>query len=161
MAGVKFSRDREILNGHIDHWKYVAELTCELEPELPPVMGLPGELNQVILNLIMNAAHAIEDAKREGPGEIVLATRRKGATLELSVRDTGVGIPEENLGKIFEPFFTTKAPGRGTGQGMSILHTIVTKKHGGEVAIASKVGEGTTVTVSLPLPEAEPARMAS
>ena len=144
-----------------NHWKYVAELTCELEPELPPVMGLPGELNQVILNLIMNAAHAIEDAKRDAPGTIVIATRSTGAAVEFSVRDTGVGIPEENLGKIFEPFFTTKAPGRGTGQGMSILHTIVTKKHGGEVSLASKLGEGTTVTVSLPLQEAEAARMAS
>ena len=144
-----------------NHWKHIAELVYQLEPDLPPVWGLPGEINQVILNLIMNAAHAIEDSKRGGTGEILITTRQNGPSIEFSIQDSGVGIPEENLSKIFEPFFTTKEPGRGTGQGMSIVHTIVTKKHRGGVAIASKVGEGTTITVSLPACADNAVRMAS
>jgi PAS domain S-box-containing protein len=134
-------------------WKYVADLTAELDPGLPPVPVLPGGFNQVVLNLVVNAAHAIEDrlGRQGGKGRITVRTRRDGGHAVLEVGDTGCGIPEAIRPRIFDPFFTTKAVGRGTGQGLAIIRTEVVERLGGEISFASEVGAGTTFIVRIPL----------
>ncbi len=140
-----------------NEWKYVAELVSDLDPDLPAVPCLPGEFNQVILNLIVNAAHAIDERLGKGSdtkGTITISTRQEGAWAEIRVADTGAGIPENIRHRIFDPFFTTKEVGKGTGQGLSIAHAVVVQKHGGTIAVASEVGTGTTFVIRLPLEEA-------
>ena len=137
-----------------NEWKYVAETITELDPDLPLVHCLPADCNQVILNLIVNAAHAIADKMEKEGGEkgtIAVGTRRDGEWIELRVTDTGTGIPEPIRPKIFDPFFTTKAVGRGTGQGLAIAHSIVTEKHGGMITFETETGRGTTFIVRLPI----------
>ena len=134
-----------------NQWKYVAELTFDFDDELPEVPCLAGEFNQVILNLIVNAADAIEDKGGEQPGTITVSTGRAGDWAEIRVSDSGIGMPPEVRKKIFDPFFTTKEPGRGSGQGLSICHTIIHKKHDGRLEVESVEGEGTTFIVRLPL----------
>lgn len=137
-----------------NEWKYVAEVQTKLDPDLPPVPGLPGELNEVLLNLIVNAAQAIAEKNKDRPeekGTITVATRRNGRWVEIAVADTGTGIPEQIRAQVFNPFFTTKAPGRGTGQGLAIAHHIIVEKHGGQIDFESRPGEGTVFTVRLPL----------
>ncbi len=137
-----------------NEWVKVAELITDFDPALPPVPCLAAELNQAILNLIVNAAHAIEEAQRLGSAvqaRITLRTRRVGKWVEIQVCDTGAGIAPENYSKIFNPFFTTKQVGKGTGQGLAIARTIVVKKHHGTITFESAQGQGTTFTVRLPL----------
>jgi signal transduction histidine kinase len=134
--------------------KYVAETECDLDPDLPFVPCLPGEINQVVLNLLINAAHAIGDVVRDTPGtkgRIAVSTRRVEDWAELRISDTGSGIPEAVRDRVFEPFFTTKEVGRGTGQGLAIAHAVVVKKHGGHIWFDTAVGKGTTFYVRLPL----------
>jgi two-component system, NtrC family, sensor kinase len=134
-------------------WKYVAEVTEELDPELPQVMGFPGEIHQVLLNLIVNAAQAIAEANEAtgSKGVIHVSTRVSGDSVEVSVRDTGNGISPENVERVFEPFFTTKDVGKGMGQGLSIAYSVVTQRHNGRIWLESEVGIGTTFHFSLPL----------
>jgi two-component system NtrC family sensor kinase len=113
--------------------------------ELPLTKCYPQELNQVFMNLLVNAAQAIETE-----GKIVITTRHDNGEIKVSISDNGSGIPEENLSKIFDPFFTTKDVGKGTGLGMNISYNIV-KKHNGTIDIESKVGKGTTFTVRIPV----------
>jgi two-component system, NtrC family, sensor kinase len=113
--------------------------------DLPPVECYPQQLNQVFMNLLVNAGHAMQTM-----GEIHIATRTAGDHVEIAIRDTGCGIPEENLKRIFDPFFTTKPVGKGTGLGLNVAYNII-KKHGGEIKAASQVGEGTTFTIRLPI----------
>lgn len=137
-----------------NEWKYVAELKLELAQNLPAVPCFPGELNQVILNLIVNAAHAIGEVTsegRNGQGVITVRTAEKNGMAEISITDTGTGIPEHIRQKIFDPFFTTKGVGKGTGQGLTLAHSIVVKKHGGELSFDTETGKGTTFYVRLPL----------
>ncbi|HUP03340.1 MAG TPA: PAS domain S-box protein [Bryobacteraceae bacterium] len=136
-----------------NEWKYVAEVTQDFDPGLPLVPCLAGEMNQVFLNLIVNAAHAIGDAVKDTgrKGAITVGTRRNGDWAEIRVQDTGAGIPDEIRTKIFDPFFTTKDVGKGTGQGLAIAHDVVVQKHRGEIDFVSAVGEGTTFFVRLPL----------
>ena len=138
--------------------KYVADVETDLDPSLPLVYCLPGELNQVLLNLLVNAAHAIEETASERKGRITLTTRNLGDQVEIQIDDTGAGIPEAIRKKIFDPFFTTKEPGKGTGQGLAISHTIITRKHSGTINVESEPGKGATFTVRLPLksPESSP-----
>jgi two-component system NtrC family sensor kinase len=120
--------------------------------ELPPVVCNVGELNQVFLNLIVNAGHAIQDAGKDAKtGVIRVATRVTGQWVEIEVADNGCGIAPENLEKIFDPFFTTKAVGRGTGQGLAITRSIVRDRHGGQLDVHTSVGTGTRFIVRLPL----------
>ncbi len=142
-----------------NEWKYVAEVETDLDPSLPPVTCLPGEINQVLLNLIVNAAHAIGDVVKErgGKGRIRVSTRRAGDRAEVRVSDTGTGIPEAIRSKVFDPFFTTKPVGKGTGQGLSIAYNVTVKRHGGAIDFQTEVGEGTTFIVSLPFEPAAPA----
>ena len=142
-----------------NEWKYVAELTLDLDPALPLVVCMIGEINQVVLNLIINAAHAIADAKKAEPdreGHITLTTKFAAPWAEIRVRDTGTGIPEAVQAKIFDPFFTTKEVGRGTGQGLTISRSIVVEKHKGQLFFETKAGEGTTFVVRLPLEQTDP-----
>jgi signal transduction histidine kinase len=133
-------------------WKYVAEVVTNLDPQLPEVYCSPGEMNQVFLNLLVNAAHAIAErfGGREGEkGRITLSSRVQGPWVEIKVADTGAGIPEAIRQQIFLPFFTTKPVGKGTGQGLSIVHSVVTKS-GGFIDLESQVGQGTCFIVRLP-----------
>ena len=108
-------------------------------------MCYPQELNQVFMNLLVNAAHAIEKE-----GEIKIATRALDGKVQIEISDTGVGIPEENLSGIFDLFFTTKEVGKGTGLGLNVAYNII-KKHKGTIDVESQVGEGTTFIISIPL----------
>jgi PAS domain S-box-containing protein len=136
-----------------NEWKYVAEATVDLAPSLPLVPCVLGEIQQVILNLIVNAAHAIKD--RVGTsgvrGVITVSTSVVEDVVEVRVRDTGTGIPVAIRPHIFEPFFTTKEVGRGTGQGLSLSRDIVVKKHRGSLTFETEDGVGTTFIIRLPL----------
>ena len=136
-----------------NEWKYVADLHTNLDPSLPPVPCLAGEFNQVVLNMIVNATHAIADAVKGtgGKGTITICTSRVGDFVEVRISDTGMGIPESIRHKIFDPFFTTKEVGRGTGQGLAIARSVVVGKHGGTIAVDSEIGKGTTFLIRLPL----------
>jgi PAS domain S-box-containing protein len=136
-----------------NEWKYVADLTTDLDPGLPLVYCVAGEFNQVMLNLIVNAAHAISDVfKGSGrKGAIRVSTRRKEECVEIRVSDTGGGIPEAIQSKVFDPFFTTKPVGKGTGQGLAIAHTVIVKKHRGTIGFETAAGVGTTFIIQLPL----------
>ena len=134
-----------------NEWKYVADVVTDLDPKLPLVSCYPGELNQVILNLLTNAAHAIKAVNAKGEkGTITIRTREHPAGVEISISDTGTGIPIEIQNRIFDPFFTTKGVGEGTGQGLSLAHSIVVKKHRGQIRFESVVGQGTTFFILLP-----------
>jgi signal transduction histidine kinase len=137
-----------------NEWKYVARLDTDFDAELPQVYCLSSDINRVIVNLVINAAHAIAEASPHGDDfrrAITIRTRRDGDWAEIRVEDTGCGIPEEIHGRVFEPFFTTKDVGQGTGQGLSIVHAIVVEKHGGTVHFETKMNEGTTFIVRLPI----------
>ncbi len=137
-----------------NEWKYVADVTLDLSPDLCGVACNPSEINQVLLNLIVNAAQAIGDVVgNDGvtKGEISIQTRSAGDFVEITVADTGCGIPEEIRERIYDPFFTTKAIGKGTGQGLAITHRIVTERHSGSIRCESAVGKGTRFIIRLPI----------
>jgi PAS domain S-box-containing protein len=133
-------------------YKYVAEIVTDFG-ELPPVLCHVGEVNQVVLNLVVNAAHAIADvvADTGAKGTITVRTRFDGDAVEISVGDTGAGIPEEVRERIFDPFFTTKEVGKGSGQGLAIARSVVVDKHGGAIRFETEVGKGTTFYIRLPV----------
>jgi PAS domain S-box-containing protein len=132
-------------------YKHIARVELELEP-LPDVVCNMGEINQVLLNLIVNAAHAIADAGKDAStGLISIRTQRLDTQVRVTIEDNGCGISGANVDKIFDPFFTTKEVGRGTGQGLAIARSIVVDKHRGEIQVSSAVGRGTTFTVVLPV----------
>jgi len=134
-------------------WKYVADLVLDLDANLPPVTCHAGEINQVILNIVTNAAHAIGDAAGENGGAkgvIHISTSHDGEFAEVHIGDSGGGIPENVRDRVFEHFFTTKEVGRGTGQGLSIAHSVV-QKHEWTITFYSGHGQGTTFKIRLPL----------
>lgn len=136
-------------------WKYVADLETKLAPDLPPLYCSLDEINQVILNLILNGADAIEDKINDSKydkGLIKIETEHVNDIIEIKISDNGMGIPTDNHQKIFNPFFTTKEVGKGTGQGLAICHDIIVKNHNGEIFLDSIPGEGTTFTIKLPIP---------
>ncbi len=137
-----------------NEWKYVSDLELDLDPDLPLVPCLPGEFNQVVLNLVVNAAHAIGEKLGESPvekGKIVVSTKLEEGYAVVSISDTGAGIPEEIRDRILDPFFTTKKVGKGTGQGLAIARSVVVDKLSGELTFDSEVGKGTTFHIRLPL----------
>ncbi len=137
-----------------NEWKYVADMETDFDSDLPPVPCYPGEFNQVILNLIINATHAIEEAANNGgrnKGIIKVSTRYDGDWAEICISDTGTGIPEEIRSRMFEPFFTTKEVGKGTGQGLSLAHSVVVKRHNGQFDFDTETGKGTTFIIRLPI----------
>jgi two-component system, NtrC family, sensor kinase len=135
-----------------NEYKYVADVETDLD-ELPMVICNGGDINQVFLNLIVNAAHAIEDVVGDGGGRgtIRISTRRDGDDVVASIADTGIGMTPEVAARIFDPFFTTKDVGRGTGQGLALAHAIVVDRHGGHIGVETARGEGTRFDVRLPL----------
>lgn len=139
-----------------NEWKYVSKMETDFDKTLPLVPCVVGELNQVILNLIVNAAHAIEDVKDRAPGQkgtISVATKNLGDRVEIRIADTGIGISAEIADRIYDPFFTTKQVGKGTGQGLAIARNIVIHKHGGTIRFESKPNHGTEFILTLPLKE--------
>lgn len=137
-----------------NEWKYVADVVTDLDPHMPPVPCIPGEVNQVFLNIIVNAAHAIKDAvqgRGDVKGTITVATRVVDEWCEIRIADTGTGIPEKIRHRIFDPFFTTKEVGKGTGQGLAIAHSVVAEKHKGQLTFQTEEGRGTTFIIRLPL----------
>jgi signal transduction histidine kinase len=137
-----------------NEWKYVAALDLDFDPELPLITCQVGALNQVILNLVVNAAHAIGELVSKGTtakGKITVSTRRENDLVVIRVSDTGAGIPASVRTRVFDPFFTTKPVGKGTGQGLAIAYSVVVEKHGGTIAFESEVGKGTTFIIRIPV----------
>jgi two-component system, NtrC family, sensor kinase len=133
-------------------YKPVAEVETDFG-QIPPITCHAGQINQVVLNIVVNAAQAIADkVQRTGAiGKISVSTRVEGKHVVIAIGDTGTGIPEAIRANIFDPFFTTKEVGRGTGQGLSIARAVVVKGHGGELDFKSQVGKGSTFFIRLPL----------
>jgi PAS domain S-box-containing protein len=140
-------------------YKYVADVTLELG-EVPPVMCYANDIAQAVLNITVNAAHAISDVVKgtSRRGNITVRTWREGDYAVISVKDTGGGIPEAIQHRVFDPFFTTKEIGKGTGQGLAIAWSAVKDRHGGRLTFETKVGEGTTFFIRLPIAGAQPPR---
>lgn len=141
-----------------NEYKYVADLVTDFG-NLPMVTCLGGEINQVFLNIVVNAAHAIDDVyKASGNrGTITISTREEGGHVVIGISDTGTGIPTEVQDRVFDHFFTTKAVGKGTGQGLSIAQKVVCQLHHGDISFKTEPGQGTTFTVRLPIDHAEDA----
>jgi PAS domain S-box-containing protein len=135
-----------------NEWKYTADVKLDLDSDLPAVPCFPGDFNQALLNILINAAHAVQGTVGEGDpkGLITLTTKTTGPFVRISIADTGTGIPEQARSRIFDPFFTTKEPGKGTGQGLALTYSII-KKHKGTIDFESEVGKGTTFNLYLPL----------
>ncbi len=136
--------------------KYVADVKTELQENLPTVWCYISDLNQVFLNLLVNAAHAIADRigkESVEKGTITARTRAEDGYVIVEISDTGNGIPPELRDRIFEPFFTTKPVGKGTGQGLAISRSVVVEKHGGALTFDTDVGVGSTFRVTLPIGE--------
>ena len=132
--------------------KYVADVQTDLG-EVPPVRCFAGDVNQLLINILVNASHSIEDVVR-GTGErgrITVTLERDGEEAVIAIADTGTGIPEAIRERIFDPYFTTKELGRGMGQGLAIAHNIVVKRHGGSLRFDTKEGVGTTFFIRLPI----------
>jgi signal transduction histidine kinase len=143
-----------------NEWKYVAELVSDLDPDLPLVPCMVGDINQVILNMIVNAAHAIEDLLGRTPevkGQIRVSTAVVDGLAEVRIADTGCGIAEESQSRVFDLFYTTKDVGRGTGQGLALARAVIVERHGGTITFESTPGEGTTFIIRLPLEDSESA----
>jgi signal transduction histidine kinase len=135
-----------------NEWKYVADLEMNLSPSLPPIMCLPGELGQAVLNLIVNASHAIAD-KMGNSGEkglIQITTAQQDGCITVRISDNGDGIPKAVRERVFDPFFTTKEVGKGTGQGLSIAHNVIVERHKGQLWFETEEGVGTTFMFSIP-----------
>ena len=137
-----------------NEWKYVAALELDLDPAVGAVSCFEGDLKQVVLNIVVNAAHAIDERRRllgeDRLGRIVVATRRLGDEVRITLTDNGIGMDEQTLHRVFDPFFTTKEVGKGTGQGLTLARTAV-KKHGGRIEVTSELGRGSTFAIVLPL----------
>jgi signal transduction histidine kinase len=143
-----------------NEYKYVAEIDTQFG-ELPPVPCYLGEINQVVLNLIINAAHAVADVIKDtgSLGKLTISTRldADADAVEVAIADTGSGIPEAARNRVFDPFFTTKEVGKGTGQGLSIARNVIVNKHGGTLRFETECGKGTTFFIRLPLNTINPA----
>lgn len=143
-----------------NEWKYCADLELNLDKNLPLVCCSLDEINQVILNMIVNSAQAIQallspdgnsEKETETRGRIVISTHYAEEAAEITIEDTGIGIPSDILNRIYEPFFTTKSVGKGTGQGLAIAHNIIVDKHKGKVHVESTPNVGTKFTITLPI----------
>jgi signal transduction histidine kinase len=133
-----------------NEFKSVANIELHLADNLPSMLAHESDLNQVILNLIVNSAHAIRE-QDQGMGQIDVTTQQLSEEIVVTVKDNGCGIPEDFIGRIFDPFFTTKEVGGGSGQGLAICYDIIVNKHGGRIDAQSVPGEGTTLKIVLPV----------
>ncbi len=142
-----------------NQWKYVARMELDLDPGLPRLFGLEGEINQALLNLIVNAAQAIEETGRDD-GRIAIRTSLADGAIAIAIADSGAGIAEDVRHRVFDMFFTTKPPGKGTGQGLALVDSVVRQKHGGRIELESEPGRGTTFRLFFPLSSSETAMAA-
>ena len=135
-----------------NEYKYVADADVQFA-DLPPVLCHLGEVNQVVLNLLVNASHAIADVVKgtNNLGTLTVRTHLDGDEVEISIADTGTGIPKEARDRIFDPFFTTKEVGKGTGQGLALAHSVIVKRHGGTLRFETECGKGSTFFIRLPI----------
>ncbi len=131
-------------------YKYVAELITDFE-DIPQITCNAGDINQVILNLVVNASHAIAERHLEGLGRIEISTRTRGREVVIAIKDNGNGIPVNVRDRVFEPFFTTKEVGKGTGQGLALAYVVVVDKHRGKIYFKTELGAGTTFFIHLPI----------
>ncbi len=131
-------------------WRHTAEVKLQIQPDLPEVVGWSDELKQVVLNLVVNSAHAIEQGPRDH-GTIWIRAHADDTWATIEVQDNGVGMTDEVRKRAFEPFFTTKEAGKGSGQGLAIAWGIVVERHGGELELDSQLGSGTRFVIRLPL----------
>lgn len=129
--------------------KYDTEMTTDLKP-IPRITCNAGQVNQVLLNILVNASQAIRTQKREDLGKICIQTSEEEDYIVCKITDDGPGIPEEIVSRIFDPFFTTKPAGKGTGLGLSVSYDIIVNKHKGRLLVESELGKGTTFTIKLP-----------
>ncbi len=139
-----------------NEWKYDAEMKLDLAEDLPRPECDQSQIKQVILNMIVNAAHAIADRGEDHKGVIAITTSCSDDAVEIKIADTGCGMPPEVMNRMFERFFTTKEVGRGSGQGLAIVHDAV-RSHGGEIDVDSTLGEGTTFIITLPIKRSDEA----
>jgi PAS domain S-box-containing protein len=155
------SIDSTLTIAHAEY-KYVAELVKDFG-QLPGVSCYAGDLNQVVLNLVVNAAHAIGDAiaKTDRRGRITVTTRRDGDHVVIAIADTGMGIPASIQECVFDPFFTTKEVGKGTGQGLSLARSVIVDKHHGSLTFDTTPGVGTTFYIRIPIDSGVPAPLGS
>ncbi|RLW70948.1 MAG: hypothetical protein B6D71_04470, partial [gamma proteobacterium symbiont of Stewartia floridana] len=136
-------------------WEQIAELETDLDETLPLVTCSPSEMHQALINILMNAVQALEEQSKQGSGKITISSRRQQLYAELAISDNGDGIPESAQEKIFNPFFTTRDVGEGTGQGLTLSHDIVVRKHNGKLDFSTEAGFGTTFRLQLPLDQAD------
>lgn len=137
-----------------NEWRYIAELTTNFDDSLPKINCVRDELNQVFLNIVVNAAHAIEDKAKSldsFKGEIKISTYQNDQFVTIEICDNGTGMPKEVQERIFDPFYTTKGVGKGTGQGLSLAYSVIVDRHQGKIDVNSIEGEGSTFIISLPL----------
>ena len=137
-----------------NEWKHLADLELNLDNDLPAIKMMVNQINQVLLNIIVNASHSIQDAIEKGlypKGRIIISSQKNASYVEIRISDNGMGIPDTIINKIFDPFFTTKEVGKGTGQGLAISHDIIANKHNGSIELESEVGRGTTFYIRLPI----------
>ncbi|WP_053228343.1 PAS domain-containing sensor histidine kinase [Spirochaeta cellobiosiphila] len=132
-----------------NEYKYVANVEKDLQ-KIPPVWGSANQMNQVFLNMIVNAAHAIKDTGKKGLGRISIKTYQEQDSIKVEIQDSGCGIPKKNLQNIFDPFFTTKDIGVGTGLGLNISYDIIVNKHQGRIKVESEEGQGAKFIITLP-----------
>ena len=134
-----------------NEWKYDSDVELQLDPDLSPVMCIPGDINQVLLNVLVNAAQAISMKVGDSgeKGKITITSRQEKGFVIISIRDTGCGISKKYNNQVFDPFFTTKEVGKGTGQGLAISYAIM-EKHNGAISFVSEEGIGTTFTIRIP-----------
>jgi len=141
-----------------NEWKYCADLETDLDPDLPLVFCRIDELNQVLLNMIVNAAHTIQEKLKESDkekGKITIKTSLNNEKVFIAITDTGCGISDNIVNRIFDPFFTTKDVGKGTGQGLSLAYNIIVNHHHGAIQVSTEENIGTTFTIELPLAKTE------
>ena len=130
--------------------KYDAKVKTDFS-EVPLILCNSGQINQVFLNILINAAQAIKSQEKKKKGNITIKTYTEDEDVICEMTDDGPGIAPDKVSKIFDPFFTTKAPGKGTGLGLSVSHDIIVNKHKGTLLVDSTVGEGTKFTIKLPI----------
>jgi len=143
-----------------NEWKYVADVELDLDAAVGKVPCYEGELKQVVLNIVINAAQALgeqrDSGERESPGRIRISTRRLGERLRIEIADDGPGMTPEVKARVFDPFFTTKGVGVGTGQGLSLAHSVIVQKHGGAIDVETAPGEGARFVIEIPAPLSRP-----
>lgn len=137
-----------------NEWKYIAQMETDLDQSLPMVSCFIGDIKQVLLNLIVNAAHSIKDIlenSKNKQGLITVSTYTKDKSVFITISDTGAGIPEKIRNNVFDHFFTTKEVGKGTGQGLSMAYQTIVEKHKGKISFETEIGKGTTFIIELPI----------